>query len=101
MTEITESINATKELRTVWQDSVVNVGAYWMGQKTFIAGSTKTDNTNQTRTWTLPKNFPSGKCLRVNVDGGVLRQNSKELAWNEHGYYEIALDTGSLTLSPQ
>ena len=101
ISEITESINATKELRTVWQDSVVNVGAYWMGQKLFTSGATKSDASNQTRTWTLPKNFPSGKCLRVNVDGGVLRQNGKEVGWNEHGYYEIALDAGSLTLSPR
>lgn len=101
ISEITESISATKELRAVWQDSVVNVGAYWMGQKSFTTGSTKTEATGESRTWTLPKNFPSGKCLRVNVDGGVLRQSGKAVAWNDHGYYEVSLDVGSLTLSPR
>ena len=36
----------------------------------------------------------------MRVDGGTLSQNGKALAWNGHGYYEIALDAGSLTLSP-
>jgi hypothetical protein len=98
---ITASIAATKELGGVWQDSVVNVGAYWAGQKAFAAATTKTEGSQQTWSWSLPKNFPTGKCLRATVGGGVLRQNGKELTWNEHGYYEIALDAGSLTLAPQ
>jgi len=96
---ITSSIAATKELGTVWQDSVVNVGAYWMGQRVVLAGSTRQDGNSLIRSWTLPKHFPRGRCLRVKVDGGVLRQNGREIAWNDHGYYEIALDAGSLTLS--
>jgi hypothetical protein len=98
---ITSSIEATKQLGGVWQDSVVNVGAYWAGQKAFAAAAIKTVDAQQTWAWSLPKNFPTGRCLRVKVDGGVLRQNGKELAWNEHGYYELALDMGSLTLAPQ
>lgn len=96
---ITSSIATTKEFGTVWQDSVVNVGAYWMGQKAFMAGTTKSDGASLTRTWRLPKTFPSGKCLRVTADGGVVTQNGKEIAWNDHGYYEIALDVGALTFS--
>jgi hypothetical protein len=38
--------------------------------------------------------------LRVKVDGGTLYQNGKPLPWSEHGYYEVGLDAGSLTLSP-
>jgi hypothetical protein len=44
--------------------------------------------------------LPPGKYLRVKVDGGTLTQAGQTLAWDEHGYYEVALDAGSLTLSP-
>jgi hypothetical protein len=33
------------------------------------------------------------------VTGGTLRQGGKELLWNDAGYYEVALDPGSLTIS--
>ncbi len=48
----------------------------------------------------LPDHFPAGKRLRVRVDGGTLSQNGQTLAWDAHGYYEIALDAGSLMLGP-
>ena len=51
-------------------------------------------------TWTLPAHFPPGRYLRVKVDGGTLTQASAPLPWDEHGYYEVALDAGTLTLSP-
>ena len=54
----------------------------------------------QTWTWTLPANFPPGKFVRVTVDGGTLSQNGTTVPWDGHGYYEIALDAGSLTVSP-
>jgi hypothetical protein len=48
----------------------------------------------------LPPNFPPGKYLRVTVDGGTLTQHGVSLPWVTHGYYEVALDAGSLTWSP-
>ena len=38
----------------------------------------------------------------MKVDGGSLTQGigSPPLVWDEHGYYEIALDAGTLTLAP-
>jgi hypothetical protein len=36
----------------------------------------------------------------VRVDGGTLSQNGQPLPWNPRGYYEVALDLGTLTLSP-
>jgi len=48
----------------------------------------------------LPEHFPPGRYLRVKVDGGTLSQNGKPLAWDDHGYYEVALDAGALTLAP-
>jgi hypothetical protein len=53
-----------------------------------------------TWTWTLPAHFPAARHLRVTVDGGTLSQNGEALAWDGHGYYEVALDAGSLTLAP-
>jgi hypothetical protein len=61
--------------------------------------STKAGN-NQTWSWTLPANFPPGHYLRVKVDGGTLSQGGTALGWSSHGYYEVSLDAGSLTLSP-
>ena len=94
------SVNHAKSLGDLWIDSMVSVASYWRGQRAVAAApSTKTGATN-TWTWSLPKNFPPGKYLRVRVDGGTLAQNGQPLPWNSHGYYEIALDTGTLTLSP-
>ncbi len=74
-----------------WVDSVVNIGSYWMGQK-LVTGS------GTSYSWDLPANFPSGKCLRVTVDGGTPVQDGEPVAWNDHGYYEISLDAGSVTI---
>jgi hypothetical protein len=44
--------------------------------------------------------FPPGRFLRVTVPGGKLMQGGTELPWDDHGYYEVVLDAGSVTLSP-
>ena len=56
--------------------------------------------TDKTWKWTLPANFPPGRYLRVTVSGGTVKQNGVELPWDGHGYYEIALDAGQVTVSP-
>lgn len=97
---ITGSIEHAKSLADVWLDSLANVGAYWVGEQ-LVAGATPALNAGSTTwSWTLPAHFPSGKYLRVTVDGGTLTQGGAPLSWDDHGYYEIALDAGSLTLSP-
>jgi peptidoglycan/xylan/chitin deacetylase (PgdA/CDA1 family) len=103
---ITGSITHAKSLGDVWIDSMVNVGAYWRGQKLLASATPTTAGNPQaatqtwTWTWTLPPHFPAGKRLRVRVDGGTLSQGGLPLAWDGHGYYEVALDAGSLTLAP-
>ncbi len=77
-----------------WVDTLANIGAYWIGQK---ALSSSGDNT---WTWQLPEHFPPNQCLRVTVDGGTLSQDQGPIAWDEHGYYEISLDAGPLTWTP-
>jgi len=96
----TASVNHAKSLGDVWIDSVVNIGSYWRGQKAFSAARPTTSGSETTWTWTLPANFPPGKFLRVTLDGGTLIQGGRPLTWDEHGYYEVALDPGSLTLAP-
>ena len=36
----------------------------------------------------------------MTVSGGTLTQGGAALAWDPHGYYEIALDAKSLTVGP-
>jgi len=98
--EFTASVEHAKSFGDVWIDSVVNVGAYWRAQKMFSAVTPTTSGATTTWTWTLPAHFPPGRVLRVKVDGGVLTQGGQPLAWDDHGYYEVALAAGSLTLSP-
>ena len=97
---ITGSMDHAKSLADVWLDSLVNVGAYWLGQK-LVAAATPTSSAGATTwSWTLPAHFPTGRYLRVTVDGGTLTQAGGALAWDAHGYYEVSLDAGSFTLAP-
>ncbi|MEO6600654.1 MAG: polysaccharide deacetylase family protein [Polyangiaceae bacterium] len=100
LAEMTAAISYTKSLGDMWIGSMVNVGAYFLGQKAFSSAMSTTAGTDKTWTWTLPGQFPTGKFLRVKVDGGTLKQKGVALTWDPHGYYEIALDAGSVTLSP-
>ncbi len=97
---VTGSVGHGQGLGDVWIDTMVNVGAYWRAQKVVAAVTPTPSGSSQTWTWTLPANFPPGKFLRVTVDGGKPSQNGVALDWDSHGYYEVALDAGSLTLSP-
>lgn len=94
------SVQHAKSFGDVWIDSIVNVGAYWQGQKAFAQATSATSGSDKTWTWKLPAHFPPGRYLRVKVDGGTLKQNGQALSWDGHGYYEIALDALSVTLSP-
>ena len=97
---ITGSIGHAKSLGDMWIDSVVHVGAYWAGQKVVEGAEVETSGASTTYTWTLPDHFPPGRFVRVTVDGGTLSQGGTSLDWNGHGFYEVALDVGSLTLGP-
>jgi hypothetical protein len=100
VTVVTGSIAHAKSLGDVWIDSMVNVGAYWRAEKLLSSATPTTSGGVQTWTWMLPTDFPAGRILRVTVDGGTPSQNGAALTWDPHGYYEVALDAGSLTLSP-
>jgi hypothetical protein len=98
--EFTNSVTYAKSLGDVWIDTLLEVAAYWRAQKLFTSLSPSTGAGATTWTWTLPDHFPPGRFLRVNVDGGALTQDGSPLAWDDHGYYEVALDVGELTLAP-
>jgi hypothetical protein len=97
--ELVENISYTKLRGDVWIDSMVNVGAYWMGQDA-LENAIETRTGNQTiLKWILPSHFPSGRYVRV-ISKGILEQNGQLIPRSESGYYEIALDPGALTISP-
>ena len=93
---ITASIAHAKSLGDVWIDTMTEVGAYARAQQTFE----RLTPTNNVWTWTLPAHFPPHKFLRVMIAGGTLTQAGQQLAWDPHGYYEVALDAGPLTWAP-
>ena len=94
------TVQYVKDLGNVWIDTVRNIGSYWVGQKLVTKASATASGSDQVYTWTWPSFYPPNSCVRVTVDGGTLKQNGTELQWNDHGYYEVSLNAGSLTLSP-
>lgn len=75
-----------------WAETISNVGAYWQGQKLI------SDSATTSATWTLPAHFPKNMCVRVTTTGGSVTQNGKAVPWDSHGYYQISLDAGSVTV---
>jgi hypothetical protein len=75
-----------------WVEGMTNVGAYWQGQKLISASATTS------ATWTLPAKFPPNMCVRITTSGGTVTQKGESITWNDHGYYEISLDAGEVTI---
>jgi hypothetical protein len=75
-----------------WAEGITNVGAYWQGQKLISTSSTTS------ATWTLPAKFPKNMCLRVTTSGGTVTQKGQTIPWDDHGYYQISLDAGEVTV---
>lgn len=96
--DVIGSVHHAQAFGDMWIDSMVNVGAYWAGQKAVTSATAKESRGRTVLTWTLPAHFPTGRFVRVTVTGGTLRQGRHKLKWNPAGYYEVALDAGSLTI---
>jgi hypothetical protein len=75
-----------------WTEGMTNVGAYWQGQKLIPATATTS------ATWTLPANFPPNMCVRITTSGGTVTQKNETISWDPHGYYQISLDAGEVTI---
>lgn len=97
---VTGSIAHAQALGDVWIDSVVRVAAYWRGQVVLEQATVSGAGDETVYTWTLPEHFPPDRHVRVVVDGGTLTQGGSALPWNGHGFYEVSLDAGELTLAP-
>ncbi|WP_437710883.1 polysaccharide deacetylase family protein [Sorangium sp. So ce448] len=95
-----DHVKAVKAYGDVWIGTMETIGAYWRGQKAISDGTNMKNGNDTTYNWTLPQNFPPGKYVRVTVTGGTLKQNGTALKWHPQGYYEVALDAKSVTLSP-
>lgn len=94
------AVEYAKSFGDVWIGTLLDIGVYWLAQR-LIGEVVPTSTNGETHwQWTLPEHFPPNRVLRVTVNGGTLQQNGAVLPWDEHGYYEVSLDAGSLTLSP-
>lgn len=98
--QFTGAVNYAKSQGDVWIDTVLEVGAYWIAQRLLTNAAPATNGNTTTWSWTLPERFPPDHFVRVTVSGGTLSQAGAPLTWDEHGYYEVQLDEGSLTLAP-
>ena len=98
--EAVAAITYTKNLGDVWADTVVAIGSYWRAQKALSTVQPTAVGNDKVYTWTLPEHFPPGMYLRATVTGGTVKQCGTELSWDDHGYYELNLDAGSVTISP-
>jgi hypothetical protein len=75
-----------------WVEGMTNVGAYWQGQKLIP------DSASTSATWTLPEHFPPNMCVRITTTGGTVTQKGETIPWDDHGYYQISLDAGAVTI---
>jgi Polysaccharide deacetylase len=75
-----------------WVEGMTNVGAYWQGQKLIPETATTS------ATWTVPAKFPPNMCVRVTTSGGTVTQKGETIPWDSHGYYQISLDAGEVTV---
>jgi len=101
--EFTATVAWAKAQGTIWLDTVENVSAYWIAGFKFGKLTPTSSGSEKTWTWNtsdFSDHFPPGKYLRVKTDGGTLKQGNTTLTWDDHGYYEVSLDAGTLTLSP-
>ena len=96
--ELVANISYTKTRGDVWIDSMVNIGAYWMGQELLENATETRSKYATTLTWTVPSHFPAGKYVRVISTRGRLEQGGHAIPLSESGYYDVALDPGKLTI---
>jgi peptidoglycan/xylan/chitin deacetylase (PgdA/CDA1 family) len=96
---VTGSLRRAVDSGDVWIDALYKIAAYWLGQKLLAAAKPEVFGEGMRWTWKLPEHFPAGCCLRAAASEGTLSQDGRPLARDSRGFYEISLDSGSLTLS--
>lgn len=93
-----QAVQYAKSFGDVWIGTMVDVGAYWVGQKLLTDTVPERTEGGLVWRWSLPDNFPPGKTLRVTSAGGALSQAGAALAVSSQGIVEVSLDAGELTL---
>ena len=102
--QFTTVVGWARDKGNVWLDSVGTISGYWVAQYNFNKLTPATSGSDKTWTWKtsdFSTPFPPGRYLRVTTDGGTLKQGNTTLSWDDHGYYEISMDAGTLTLAAQ
>jgi peptidoglycan/xylan/chitin deacetylase (PgdA/CDA1 family) len=97
---VTASMYHARAAGDVWADALYKVAAYWIGQKILARVEPERSGGTFVWRWSLPAHFPTGTYLRVRVGGGKVFQKGVEVPWDPHGFYEVALDAGELTVAP-
>ncbi len=92
-----DHVTELRDSDEAWIDTMLSIGSYYVGQKLVAAASPTTNGNESTWSWSLPEHFPEDRCLRITSTGTVL-QNGSEIALDPMGYYEISLDSGSVTV---
>jgi hypothetical protein len=98
--EVVAAMTYARDKGDVWVDALTTIAAYWRAQKAISSVTATHSGTDLVYSWTLPDHFPPGQYVRAKVNGGTVKQLGSELVWDNHGYYELALDAGSVTISP-
>lgn len=94
-----QAVRFTRSHDDVWIGTVVDVGAYWLGQQAFEAAVEERSEESILYHWALPEHFPPGKFLRIVSSSRVLSQSGEVLVPSPEGYYDIALDARELRVS--
>ena len=94
--DVLGSLDHARRGQKMWLDTVLSIASYWYAAR-LVRSLEPVDNADgQSWTWPLPAAFPGGRYLRVSIPQGSLWQGGRELAKHEAGFYEIALDEGTL-----
>jgi peptidoglycan/xylan/chitin deacetylase (PgdA/CDA1 family) len=96
---VTGSLRRAKDRGDVWIDALYKIAAYWLGQRIVESARTEASGDGVCWTWKLPEHFPAGCYLRAAARDGSLMQDGKNLVRDASGFFEISLDSLSLTLS--
>ncbi len=94
------SLSHAQHGQKTWLDTVEAIGSYWFAARIFREITPVAHNGGLRWEWELPATFNSGHYLRASIAGGKLFQNGEILPQHKAGFYEIALDTGSLEWQP-
>ncbi len=93
-----QAVRYAKSFDDVWIGTMVDVGAYWVGQKLVAAVTPENHDDSIVYRWSIPDHFPPHQHLRIVSSAAKLTQQGRQLVRHPGGYYELALDAEELTI---